>query len=102
MLASLLRPRARRGPIIDQSAFSSPFTASDNSPWFRAGTRRDPRNTRGADSSEDEPELRDIAEHMDVHWERDNEEEEEDENDDPVESTPLLPIFSSSHLGMAC
>ncbi|KAJ5256778.1 hypothetical protein N7478_012882 [Penicillium angulare] len=96
MLASLLRPRARRAPVIDQSAFSSPFAASEYSPWFRPGTRRDPR---GPDSSDDEPELRDIAEHTDGHWERDDDDEEEEtEGDDPIESTPLLPIFSSSHL----
>ncbi|KAJ5083348.1 hypothetical protein N7456_012775 [Penicillium angulare] len=99
MLASLLRPRARRAPVIDQSAFSSPFTASEYSPWFRPGTRRDPRGHRGADSSDDEPELQGIAEHTDGHWERDDDDEEEEiEDDDPVESTPLLPIFSSSHL----
>lgn len=93
MLASLLRPRAKRAQI-DQSAFSSPFT-SDNSPWFRGNTRRVPRETRGADSSDDEPELEDIHEH----WEREDE-EVEGEEDDPIESTPLLPIFSSSHLGI--
>lgn len=92
MLASLLRPRAKRAQI-DQSAFSSPFT-SDNSPWFRGNTQRVPRETRGADSSDDEPELEDIHEH----WER--EDEEEGEEDEPIESTPLLPIFSSSHLGI--
>ncbi|KAJ5557319.1 hypothetical protein N7494_001234 [Penicillium frequentans] len=91
MLASLLRPKARRGQI-DQSQFSSPFTARDHSPWF--GARRGLRNTRGADSSDDEPELEDIDEGMGGHWERD----EEEEDDGPIESTPLLPIFSSSHL----
>lgn len=92
MLASLLRPKARRGQI-DESQFSSPFTARDHSPWF--GARRGLRNTRGADSSDDEPELEDIDEDMGGHWERD----EEEEDDGPIESTPLLPIFSSSHLG---
>ncbi|KAJ5772526.1 hypothetical protein N7520_003055 [Penicillium odoratum] len=91
MLASLLRPRARRGQI-DQSQFSSPFNGTDNSAWF--GARRAPRQTRGADSSDDdEPELEDIDEDMDGHWENDD-----GEDDGPMESTPLLPIFSSSHL----
>ncbi|KAJ5663016.1 hypothetical protein N7507_003747 [Penicillium longicatenatum] len=91
MLASLLRPKARRGRI-DQSQFSSPFTATDHSPWF--GARRGLRNTRGADSSDDEPGLEDIDEDIGGHWEPENEEED----DGPIESTPLLPIFSSSHL----
>ncbi|KAJ5945907.1 hypothetical protein N7454_002746 [Penicillium verhagenii] len=91
MLASLLRPRARRGQI-DQSQFSSPFAVTDNLPWFGSGARRGPRHTRGADSSDDEPELEDIDENG--HWEED----EGEEDDVPMESTPLLPIFSSSHL----
>lgn len=33
---------------------------------------------------------------MDVHW---DEEEEDEVEDGPLESTPLLPIFSTSHLG---
>ncbi|KAJ5718538.1 hypothetical protein N7488_004184 [Penicillium malachiteum] len=94
MLASLLRPRGKRTQI-DQSVFSSPFTA-DNSPWFGGVARRALRDTRGADSSEDEPELEDIDEHME-RWEEHGD-EREDHEDDPVESTPLLPIFSSSHL----
>lgn len=96
MLASLLRPKGRRGQI-DQTPFSSPFTPSDGSPWFRAAAQRGPRRVPAADRSSDDdaPELQDIDEDMDEDWTG----EEEDEEDGPVESTPLLPIFSASHLG---
>ncbi|KAJ5297343.1 hypothetical protein N7508_007592 [Penicillium antarcticum] len=87
MFASLLRPKRQRDQV-DQSPFSTP------SPWYR-GPRDDPRRVnRSGDSSEDDaPELHGIDEEdMDEDW--DGEEEE----DGPLESTPLLPMFSASHL----
>lgn len=95
MLASLFRPKARRGQI-DPADFSTRFTP-ENSPWFRAASRRTPGRTRGngGGSDEDAPELQDVEEDLEE-WIRD----EDGEEDEPVESTPLLPIFSASHLGM--
>ncbi|KAJ5813198.1 hypothetical protein N7447_010221 [Penicillium robsamsonii] len=83
MFASLLRPKLRRGQT-EQSPFSTP------SPWTRA---RNPRRVSRADeSSDDAPELQEIDEEdMDQDW-------EEEEEDGPLESTPLLPMFSASHL----
>lgn len=108
MLASLLRPKPRRAQIED-APFSSPFTPSDhnNSPWFRAAANRGGRRVRrfGAPSDYGAPELQDVDEEEvdedeDEAWVRD-EDEDGDEDDRPIESTPLLPIFSSSHLGTA-
>lgn len=97
MLASLLRPKGKRKQA-DRSPFSSPFTG--NPPWFGAATRRGPRNLHEAGEVTDENDfsgLQDIDEDIDENWTRDEDHEEED----PLgESTPLLPIFSSSHLGM--
>lgn len=99
MLASLLRPKARRAQV-DQTPFSSPFTPSDSSPWFRAAAQRGPRRARAIEHSDDDMPgpLEEIDEDVDEDW-IGEEEEEEDDNDGPVESTPLLPIFSASHLG---
>ena len=44
----------------------------------------------------DAPELEEIDEEMAEDWVG----EEDEEDDGPVESTPLLPMFSSSDLGM--
>jgi hypothetical protein len=85
MFTSLLRPKLQRGQT-EQSPFSTP------SPWFRA---HDPRRVRADESSDDAPELQGINEgDMDQDWE-----DEEEEDDQPFESTPLLPMFSASHLG---
>lgn len=96
MLASLLRPKARRDRI-DQTPFSSPFTHSETSPWFRAAARRAPPRARDADhsSEDDAPDLEEIDEETAEDWVG----EEDEEDDGPVESTPLLPMFSSSDLG---
>ncbi|KAJ5200806.1 hypothetical protein N7491_008388 [Penicillium cf. griseofulvum] len=84
MFTSLLRPKLQRGET-EQSPFSTP------SPWFRA---HNPRRVRADESSDDAPELQGINEEdMDQDWE-----EEEEEDDQPFESTPLLPMFSASHL----
>lgn len=96
MLASLLRPKPRRAPI-DETPFSSPFTPSDhnNSPWFQAAANRGHRrdyDTRQLHDVDEES----LDEDEDGEWVR----EENDEEDEPaMESTPLLPIFSASHLG---
>lgn len=101
MLASLLRPKARRQQT-DQTpfSFSSPLAPSDSSPWFRAAGRRGARRTRRGEDSDDEhaPELEDIDEDGDNDWV--GEEDEDDHEDEgPLDTTPLLPIFSASHLG---
>ncbi|KAJ5159421.1 uncharacterized protein N7482_006425 [Penicillium canariense] len=100
MLASLLHPKARRQQI-DQTpfSFSSPFAPSDSSPWFRAAGRRGARRVQRDGDSHDEhpPELEEIDEDIDEDWVREEEDEEEEE-DGPLDSTPLLPIFSASHL----
>lgn len=102
MLASLLRPKARRQQI-DQTpfSFSSPLAPSDSSPWHRAARRRGAQRARRTGDSEDEraPELEEIDEDMDQDWVGEEDEEEDHEDDGPLESTPLLPIFSASHLG---
>lgn len=99
MLASLLRPKPRRTQI-DESPFASPFTPSDHntSPWFRAAANR------GRRRDYDAPELHDVDEESldededeDADWIQDHNEEEDER---PMESTPLLPIFSASQLGM--
>ncbi|CAG7918840.1 unnamed protein product [Penicillium olsonii] len=77
MFGSLLRPKLRRGQTEH-----SPFSAS---PWFRAHQGR-----QADESSDDAPELQGIDEDMDEDW--------EEEEDGPMESTPLLPMFSASHL----
>ncbi|KAJ5584822.1 uncharacterized protein N7459_004622 [Penicillium hispanicum] len=94
MFASLLRPKGRRRQI-DQSPFSSPFNDTDNPPSIRSAAQRGLGHARrvGDSSDEDAPELQEAPEDMDEDW---GQEEEEDE--DPLESTPLLPIFSASHL----
>jgi len=100
MLASLLRPKGRRDRI-DQTTFYSPLSPSEASPWFRTVARRGPRRALDADHSSecDAPELEEIDEGVDEDWV--GEDEHEDEDDGPVESTPLLPMFSVSHLGTA-
>lgn len=88
MFASLLRPKRQRGQV-EQSPFSTP------SPWFRSTHNNSRRVPRADESSDDAPELHEIDEEdMDQDWE-----EGEEEEDGPLESTPLLPMFSASHLG---
>ncbi|KAJ5506964.1 hypothetical protein N7453_005921 [Penicillium expansum] len=87
MFASLLRPKRHRGQV-EQSPFSTP------SPWFRTAHNNSRRVPRADESSDDAPELQEIDEEdMDQDWD-----EEEEEEDGPLESTPLLPMFSASHL----
>ncbi|OQD60487.1 hypothetical protein PENPOL_c023G00245 [Penicillium polonicum] len=85
MFASLLRPKRQRGQM-EQSPFSTP------SPLFRAAHNNSRRVPRADESSNDAPELREIDEEdMEQDW-------DEEEEDGPLESTPLLPMFSASHL----
>ncbi|KAJ5690842.1 hypothetical protein N7462_005234 [Penicillium macrosclerotiorum] len=98
MLASLLRPKGRRGQL-DQMSFSSPFGPDQSSsPWFGAARRRGPARGRpgGDPEDEDAPELEEIDEDMEENW--GGHEEEDDEDQAQLESSPLLPIFSASHL----
>lgn len=96
MLASLLRPKARRAQT-DQQPLSSPFTLSDSPPWFRTPAQRSPRRAHGAEHSDDDMPGR--FEEIDEDVAEDWIEEEDEDDDGPVESSPLLPIFSASHLG---
>ncbi|KAJ5783251.1 hypothetical protein N7457_005025 [Penicillium paradoxum] len=85
MFASLLRPRRQRGQI-EQSPYAIP------SPGYRATPHNARRVHRADDSSDDAPELQGIDEEdIDEDW-------EEEEEDGPLDSTPLLPMFSVSHL----
>jgi hypothetical protein len=88
MFGSLLRPKPQRGQTEQ-----TPFSIS--SPWFRAAQNNTRRVHRADDSSEDDaPELQGIDEEdMDEDWVG------EEEEDGPLESSPLLPMFSASHLG---
>ncbi|KAF3384343.1 Calcium channel YVC1 [Penicillium rolfsii] len=99
MLASLLRPKARRQQIDHTPfAFSSPLAPSDSSPWYRAAHRQGAPPARRTGDSEDE-QREEIDEDMGQDWSGDEDEDEEDHEDDgPLESSPLLPIFSASHL----
>lgn len=86
MFASLLRPKRQRGQI-EQSPFSTP------TPGFRAAHNNSRRVPRADESSDDAPGVREIdLEDMEQGW-------DEEAGDGPLESTPLLPMFSASHLG---
>lgn len=91
MFASLLRSKRQRGQI-EQTSFATPSLG------FRDAHNNPRRVHRADESSDDAPGLQGIDEgDMDEEdWEEDEEEEEED---GPLESTPLLPMFSASHLG---
>ncbi|KAE8320063.1 hypothetical protein BDV41DRAFT_1611 [Aspergillus transmontanensis] len=86
MLASLLRPKKRR-VYAERSPFSSPYTTRDL-PW--------PFLQRGSEEAQYE----EIQGNDDADEDVDDGEEDEsgDEDDGPSESSPLLPIFSASHL----
>ncbi|PWY89804.1 cation channel family transporter [Aspergillus heteromorphus CBS 117.55] len=91
MLASLLRPKKRR-VYAERSPFSSPYTTRD-SPWpfFRDNGRQE-----GPDAGYEEINIHNgDIEGADT---ASGEDDADEEDDGPIESTPLLPIFSSSHL----
>lgn len=84
MFASLLRSKRQRGQI-EQSPFLTP------SPWFRTAHNNSRRVFRADESTDDAPELQELDEDIDQDW--------DEEEEGTFESTPLLPMFSASHLG---
>lgn len=79
MLASL-RPQKRLA-YVDRSPFSLPFSTRD-------------RRLQNVDEEQmTEPEPEDEESHEEI--------EDEDEDEEVHETSPLLPIFSASHLGMS-
>ncbi|RAL17041.1 cation channel family transporter [Aspergillus homomorphus CBS 101889] len=91
MLASLLRPKKRR-TYADRSPFSSPYTTRD-SPWPFFDNA--PHGGLEQDHGEfDETNGFDEVNGRARGFHQDGEEVE----DTPIESSPLLPIFSASHL----
>ncbi|EAW06802.1 ion transporter [Aspergillus clavatus NRRL 1] len=93
MLASLLRPKKRR-VYADRSPFSSPYTTRETSWPFCQDENRHPGPGAGYD------EVRDARFADEAFEDADDagEDADEDEEHRPIESTPLLPIFSASHL----
>ncbi|KAL4891523.1 putative cation channel family transporter [Aspergillus ambiguus] len=87
MLASLLRPKKRR-VYAERSPFSSPYTTREAWPILQ----RDPESRY--DDRRDHPDV----DHAIEQTEYDDEVADGEEEDGPIESTPLLPIFSASHL----
>ncbi|KAL7661835.1 hypothetical protein ACMYSQ_001206 [Aspergillus niger] len=90
MLASLLRPKKRR-VYAERSPFSSPYTTRD-SQWpalQNNAPQRGPEpgyeEINGYNGTREGPGAR-------------SEDDTDEEDDEPIESTPLLPIFSASHL----
>lgn len=82
MLGSLRPPKRQRQGYTDlRSPFSSPFSTRD-------------RRLQNVDEEEQmtEPEQEEEDSHEEI--------EDEDEDEDVHETSPLLPIFSASHLGM--
>lgn len=97
MLASLLRPKKRPSP--ERSPFSSPYTPRETTPLnqdypqqSRYGGFHGRDNGFGDDDIIEEEEFED--------GDDDQEGGEVDDEDEAHESSPLLPIFSASHLGM--
>lgn len=95
MLASLLRPKKRPSP--ERSPFSSPYTPRETTPLnqdypqqSRYGGFHSRDNGFGDDDIIEEEEYED----------GDDDREGEVDEDEAHESSPLLPIFSASHLGM--
>ena len=93
MLASLLRPKKRR-VYAERSPFSSPYTARET-PVCRDQHRTAIRFNGLSDDEHDDGDVDDDNDY----GAGENYEDAEDE-DEAHESTPLLPIFSASHLGM--
>lgn len=95
MLASLLRPKKRR-VYAERSPFSSPYTTREGLWPFRqeeaqhASPRMRYNETHGAPLDEDYQHADDLGEYAG-----------QEEEDRPIETSPLLPFFSASHLGMA-
>lgn len=96
MLASLLRPKKRR-VYAERSPFSSPYTARE-APVCRDQHLPHRPAIRFNGLSDDEHDDGDVDDDH-GYAAGENYEDVEDE-DEAHESTPLLPIFSASHLGM--
>ncbi|GAB1218011.1 hypothetical protein ATERTT37_007257 [Aspergillus terreus] len=92
MLASLLRPKKRR-VYAERSPFSSPYTTRESA-WPILQRNSGP----GYHQIQDHPADDHGIEHTEYDDEDADGEDGEDEEDGPIESTPLLPIFSASHL----
>ncbi|KAE8375045.1 hypothetical protein BDV26DRAFT_268698 [Aspergillus bertholletiae] len=86
MLASLLRPKKRR-VYAERSPFSSPYTTRDL-PW--------PFLQRGSEAHYEE--IQENVDAQDGAHDGEGDESGDEEDDGPFESSPLLPIFSASHL----
>ncbi|KAF4268012.1 hypothetical protein CNMCM8812_001995 [Aspergillus fumigatus] len=92
MLASLLRPKKRR-VYAERSPFSSPYTTREGFWPFRqeeaqhASPRMRYNETHGAPLDEDYQHADDLGEYAG-----------QEEEDRPIETSPLLPFFSASHL----
>lgn len=95
MLASLLRPKKRR-VYAERSPFSSPYTTREPV-WSLLRRNADARYETIPDRDRAGPDLEQTDYDEDIEDEEDA--DGEDEEDGP-EATPLLPIFSASHLGM--
>ncbi|TVY49034.1 Calcium channel, partial [Lachnellula occidentalis] len=119
MLSSLLRPKKHRQRVEEHSPFSSVYPDDNSSPivarqerqvrhatadWTE--TEADDDNTERDDDEEDidehggEGEAGDEEEEEEEEEEGDGDEDEDDDDDDEdgEEDTPLLPIFSATHL----
>lgn len=98
MLAPLLRPK-KRHVYPERSPFSSPYTPRETTPL----NRDYPQQSRyggfqGRDNEFGHDDI--IAEEEYENGEEEGQEGEVDDEDEAHESSPLLPIFSASHLGM--
>lgn len=93
MPGSLLRSKKRR-VYAERSPFSSPCDSREGSAFFRNEAQR------GGPRSKHEQEHAGHSEDDETIDDNDNDDDDNDEEENPHDSTPLLPIFSTSHLGM--
>lgn len=99
MLASLLRPKKRHDTVSpERSPFPSQYTPGETTPL----NQDNPQQSRyggfnGRDNGFGDD---DIIEEEEFEDGDDDQEGEVDDEDEVHESSPLLPIFSASHLGM--
>lgn len=104
MLASLLSTTKPRRPYMERSPFSSPDAGRRHvTPFCRNYAQHPYHDDSGLNydgNHEDNDNGHDILD--EDHGVEDNGDNDEvGDEDEPHESTPLLPIFSASHLGMA-
>lgn len=104
MLASLLPPTKPRRPYMERSPFSSPDAGRRHvPPFYRDYVQHPYHDDSGLNydgNIENNGNDHDILD-GDHGVEDNGEHDEVEDEDEPHESTPLLPIFSASHLGMA-